>query len=274
MIIFFNIILSTSKFIVSAAVSSSAHSLWHMQKCKAELKENANFTFHNKSCFLCFFFLLLSGFLRAQNDTLLFQKPDNIMSYEVIKTNPMAFLLGPTVISSEYGLSYEFSLSKTSSFSMGASLLNKNIFLYLAEQLDTSKTTGGNIVQVSPKLKISGYRVQAQYKWIMPLYNYPCGVYIGPHASFSTVYFSYQQRGFTKDFYRIVHNNISLLLGYQHFLNNKLFIDLYAGLGYKYNYVMEHKTVNDFKKIENEFIFTGIPGHVKLNLGYYIGYKF
>jgi hypothetical protein len=45
-------------------------------------------------------------------------------------------------------------------------------------------------------------------------------------------------------------------------------------LGYKYNYVTEHKTLNNFRKIDNEFIFTGIPFNVKFSLGYYIGYKF
>jgi len=220
---------------------------------------------------LCF--LILSHVLIGQTDTTGFLIPEKPVSYEVLKTNPMTFLLGPTVISSEYGLSYEFSLSNSTSLSLGASLLKKNIFIYLAEKIDTNNSTGQTVVHISPKLKISGYRFQAQYKWVLPLYDYPNGLYIGPHASFSTVYFSYQQRGFTKDFYKIVHRNVSLLMGYQHFLHDKIFIDLYAGLGYKNNYVTEHKTVNNFKKIDNEFIFTGIAIPLKISMGFYLGYK-
>jgi len=218
---------------------------------------------------------VLARQLKAQTDTIhVFTKPKEIISYDVVKMNPATLLLGPTVISSETGLSYEFSLSKNKSLSLGASALSKNIFIYLAEKLDSDSSSVGNVVQVQPKLKISGFRVQAQYKYILPMYNYPCGLYIGPHASFSTVYFSYQQRGFTNDFYKIIHNNLSLLLGYQHILSNRLFIDLYCGLGYKYNYMFYYKTLNDFKKVDNEFIFTGIPGNVKISLGYYLGYKF
>ena len=221
--------------------------------------------------FLCPFLTL-----KAQNDSTAIPSIPHlkeVMSYEVIKTNPLAFLMGPSVITSELGLNYEFSLSKKQSVSIGASLLTKNIFIFLSEKLDTSSSRKGNVVQTSQPLKISGYRFQAQYKFILPLYKYPCGVYIGPHASFSTFNFSYRQRGFTKDFYRTVHQNISLLMGYQHILNNKVFIDLYCGLGYKDNYAYYYKTLTDYKKVDDEFILTGLPIKVKFSMGYYIGFK-
>lgn len=216
----------------------------------------------------------LTSYLQAQTDSVVVFTPPKDMSYEVVKMNPAALLVGPTVVSTETGLSYEFSLSKNKSLSLGASLLSKNVFIYLAEKLNSDSNSVGNVVQISPKLKISGFRVQAQYKYLLSFYDYPCGLYIGPHVSFSTVYFSYQQRGFTNDFYKIVHNNLSLLIGYQHILSNRLFIDLYCGLGYKYNYMIYYKTLDDFEKVDNEFIFTGIPGNVKISLGYYLGYKF
>ena len=218
-------------------------------------------------------FLFSFQYLLAQQDSTKYHQSKEILSYEVIKSNPAAYLCGPTFITSELGLNYEFSLSKTHSISIGASLLTKNVFIYLAEKLDTTGSNTNHIVQSSSPLKISGYRFQAQYKFILPFFKYPCGLYIGPHASFSTVYFSYMQRGYTKDFYKIVHRNISLLLGYQHMLNNKLFLDLYCGLGYKNNYMEYYKTLNDYKRVEDEFLFTGIPINIKFSMGYYIGFK-
>lgn len=212
--------------------------------------------------------------LSAQTDSLFRHNAGREHSYEVFKTNPLAVLLGPSVITSEYGLHYEFSLGNKSALSLGASLLNKNIFIYLSEKLDTNATSGNSVVQIQPRLKISGYRMQAQYKWLMPLYHYPCALYIGPNAAFSTVYFSYQQRGYTRDFYKIIHRNLSLIVGYQHVVSGKLFIDLYAGLGYKNNYVREYSTPATYTPVPNEFIFTGIPGHVKISMGYYLGYRF
>ena len=221
----------------------------------------------------CLIFFVFSHTLLAQRDSIPFTLPKKMPSYDVIKCNPAAILMGPTVITSELGLNYEFSLSKKHSVSLGASLLTKNVFIYLSEKLDSSNVNNGNNVQAYTKTKITGYRLQAQYKWILPFVEYPCGLYIGPHASFSTVFFSYQQRRFTKDFYRIVHQNISLLLGYQHIFNNKLFVDLYCGLGYKNNYAYYYKTLKDFKKVDDDFILTGIPINVKFSLGYYIGFK-
>jgi len=219
----------------------------------------------------------LSGInARGQTDSLKPLLKEKEISYDVLKLRPGALLMSPIVITSELGLSYEFTLAKDKALALGASLLTKNVFLYLGEQLDTANNrTGSNIVQVSQPLKISGYRFQAQYKWILPLYNsYPCGLYIGPHASTSTVFFSYRQRGYTTDFYKIHLNNISLLMGYQHFINNKFFFDLYFGLGYKYNYVYYYKTLDDYKKVNNEFILTGVPIKLKCSMGYYLGYKF
>lgn len=221
----------------------------------------------------CCLFFCLSTQIQAKTDTLSFKKPKNLMSYEVLKTNPMALLIGPTLISSEIGLSYEFSLSKTKSLSLGGSLLTKNVLIYLSEKLDSNNNTGSNVVQSSQKLKISGYRIQAQYKFVIPLRKYPRALYIGPHVSYSTVNYSNQQRGFTNDYYKIVHNNISMLFGYQHLFGKRVFIDFYSGLGYKYNYVRYYKTKKNFKKVDNEFIFTGAPTKIKLSLGLYLGYK-
>lgn len=213
---------------------------------------------------------------RGQTDSLKPLPKEKEISYDVLKFRPGGLLMSPIVITSELGLSYEFTLAKDKALALEASLLTKNVFLYLGEQLDTANNrTGSNIVQVSQPLKISGYRFQAQYKWILPLYSsYPCGMYIGPHASASTVFFSYRQRGYSTDFYKIHLNNISLLMGYQHFINNKFFFDLYFGLGYKYNYVYYYKTLDDFEKVENEFILTGVPIKLKISMGYYLGYKF
>ncbi len=196
-------------------------------------------------------------------------------SYELIKTRPGAIFFGPNFITSEWGLNYEFTVADNNALSLGASLLSKNIFIYMAERMEAlTHNIASNMVQISPVFKISGYRFQAQYKWIMPMFCSSCGVYMGPHASFSHSYFSYRQRAYTQDYYHIVHKNISLYMGYQHLLNNKFFIDLYFGLGYKNNSTYYHNTTKDFKKVENDFVLTGFPIKLKISMGYYFGYKF
>ncbi len=229
-----------------------------------------------KIVLLFFIAALISVKVHAQVDSIKPLLKEKEILYDVLKFRPGALFMSPIVITSELGLSYEFTLAKDKALALGASLLTKNVFLYLGEQLDTANNrTGSNIVQVSQPLKISGYRFQVQYKWILPLYSsYPCGMYIGPHASASTVFFSYRQRGYTTDFYKIHLNNINLIMGYQHFINNKFFFDLYFGLGYKYNYVYYYNTLDDFKKVDNEFILTGVPIKLKISMGYYLGYKF
>jgi len=220
--------------------------------------------------------LLFTAFsdIYTQNDSLnqLLLKNN---SYEIIKTRPGGILMGPNFITSEWGLNYEFTVAEKTALSIGASILSKNIFIYMAERIEAAtQRTGSNMVQIFQVYKISGYRFQAQYKWIMPIYRFPCGMYFGPHASYSHSYFSYRQRGYTKDYYRVIHKNISFLLGYQHLLNDKLFIDLYCGLGYKNNSMYYHKTTKDFKKEENDYLLTGFPMKLKFSLGYYLGYKF
>ena len=86
-------------------------------------------------------FLFSFQYLLAQQDSTKYHQSKEILSYEVIKSNPAAYLCGPTFITSELGLNYEFSLSKTHSISIGASLLTKNVFIYLAEIIPMAQST-------------------------------------------------------------------------------------------------------------------------------------
>jgi len=231
-----------------------------------------------KKAILFIFWVFVAGStVFAQNKT--YSKQDitnkNEFAYDVIKTNPMALFCGPTLITSELGLSYEFSVSKNRAVSIGASWLTKNVFIYLSElsyNAQNSSSQSGNVVYVQPDLKISGYRIQAHYKFLFPVFNnFPSALHVGPHASFSTTLFGDAQNQFNNDYYRIVHQNISILAGYQFSVKNKVYFDVYHGLGYKYNYMVFHKTPTQYKREDGDFIFTGIPLNLKISLGINIG---
>lgn len=202
---------------------------------------------------------------------------DKTYAYDALKLNPMALFVGPTMITSEVGLIYDFSLSQRRSVAIGASWLAKNVFIYLTELASSQQSSGhtDSVVYVTPDLKISGWRIQGHYKFLLPSNNYPSAFHVGPHASYSRVYFGDAQNGFNRDYYRIVHRNISILAGYQFAINNKVFLDIYNGIGYKNNFMVYHKTPSDYKTIEeDDFFFTGIPINIKFSLGFSIGIMF
>ncbi|MDD3875303.1 MAG: DUF3575 domain-containing protein [Bacteroidales bacterium] len=196
-------------------------------------------------------------------------------NYEVLKTNPLAFFSGPCMATSELGLSYDFSLGKRSGISFGASLLTKNVFIYLAELSSSAQnpSSGSTVIYVTPHIKISGYRLQAQYKFLIPFgSSYPNAFYFGPHASYASTYMGNEHNIMNTDYYRIIHKNISLLMGFQMFLGKKVYLDIYQGLGYKNNNLFYYKNPKSFIKEESDFIFTGMPNNLKISLGIYMGW--
>jgi len=199
------------------------------------------------------------------------------VSYSVVKTYPLAFLVGPSVLTSEFGLCYDFSLPKNMAINIGGAMLTKNALVYLSElsQGLVQNNNTNNVTYTAPKLKISGYKIQGQFKFLFPVFNtYPSGLFIGPHASFSTFFIGDAVNGFNRDYYRIVFNNISILSGYQQFIKNKIFFEIYNGIGYKKNYAVFHKNTTSFKFVENEFALTGSNGNLKISFGLTLGMVF
>jgi len=224
-------------------------------------------------------FFFLYAFTGMPQSNSLYELPpkQKRYNYEMLKINPLALFSGPSMATSELGLSYDFSLGKRSGISIGASYLTKNVFIYLAELASNAQNpgTGSSVIYVTPKIKISGYRIQAQYKFLVPFGSaYPNAFYFGPHASFASTYLGNEHNISNTDYYRIVHQNLSLLLGVQIFAGKKLCLDIYQGLGYKNNYLLYYKTATNFKKEESDFIFTGMPNNLKISLGIYMGWAF
>ncbi len=216
-------------------------------------------------------------FVYCQQKTLLhaYEKQRHAYAYDLLKINPLALLCGPTMVSSELGLMYETSISQKQSLSIGASWLAKNIFIYLGESSLTLPGVSSNqsVTYTTPDLKISGWRVQGHYKFVFPVFgNYPTALHVGPHASFSSILLGDSYNGFDANYYRIVHRNISVLFGFQFKASDRIFFDIYHGMGYKNNYWGFHKTPDQFKMEEDVFFFTGNHLNIKFSLGFNIGF--
>lgn len=162
----------------------------------------------------------------------------------IIKTNPFALLIGNIpYFTSEAMLVNETTVSLYQSVFIGVSYLFKSPFLILDEQ-DTSVNPNGD------KLKVSGWRVQAGYKfyingWMKHKRDKlkglaPKGLYVAPHISYSTAKITDTFHKAKGEYFRITFFNIDVRTGYQLLIRNKFAIDAFTGFGYKKNDVVYH----------------------------------
>ena len=142
-----------------------------------------------------------------------------------IKTNPMAALGGPiwlviVPVTGEYKVLFEARTSRTQSVEVGASYLGPSILLNLDEIADSTDKVG-----------ISGFRLQAAYKFFLTKENAPEGFYVGPHISYATA--TIKNKDNPVDFIDATKINFNVLFGYQLITSGGFTLNIYTGLGYK-----------------------------------------
>ncbi|TVR77044.1 MAG: hypothetical protein EA412_12205 [Chitinophagaceae bacterium] len=213
-----------------------------------------------------FIFILLSFnyfLVFSQNNERLPQSLDlNNFKQEkqhILKTNPFALLISQNPLTAEFRVLYERTNGLKQSYNIGASYLYANfITRYFFNEF--KDTTGIDLV-------VNGFRVQAGYKFYLSKDQYsPTGIYVSPHASYSLA--KINPRGFINDYLKVYYINANLLLGWQFFFLDKIAVDLFTGLGYRYNYIMSKdrfSTSEDFELLNNG---------VKFSLGINFGYPF
>ena len=170
----------------------------------------------------------------------------------VIKTNPLAALGGPfwvlgvIPITGEYKILFEAATANRQSAQIGVSYLAPSTLINL-EKL-------GNTNGINFGIDISGFRVQAMYKFFLTSDNpAPEGMYLAPHLSYAGV--KIVDKADITDYISGTKINYNALLGYQLISAGGFALDIFTGLGFKskdWNYSKDTSSVfNDVFDTKN-----------------------
>jgi hypothetical protein len=194
----------------------------------------------------------------------------------VIKSNPVAVLMGQIPFTGEYRAMYEYTKSPSQSSMIGVSYLGKGILIRMIE-MDTN-FTNRNI-----KLVVRGVRLQAAHrfyltgigKFFSKDYEYaPLGFYISPHISYASAIISSKFLSTYDIFIRATYFNVSLLSGLQMELFDGFVIDAFTGLGYKKNTLYEHYSPGQSRPSKDADDIPFFNSNIKFSLGFNVGYAF
>lgn len=172
------------------------------------------FMFNNKFKYLVLFFLIFLAFNQVE--------AQRIPAYN-IKTNPLPVLWGQVPFTGEYRLVFEKFLPPDQSVWFGVSYIGPSYLLTLFPFYDS----------VKKYLKITGFRLQGGYKFYFSNKKEPRGFYAGPYVSMYRAWF--KDKAFPNRYIQATYYNVNMIFGYQFIALNKLPVDVFAGLGYKYN---------------------------------------
>ena len=181
----------------------------------------------------------------------------------VIKTNLLPMLGGQIPFTNEYRLVYEQKTGECTALQITGAYLGKSPFVGLFERYAI------NLIDENVKLGIGGYRVQAAYKFYF-LKNQPGvhGFYLAPTLSYAHA--KIRDTNKKDDFFKASYSSASALAGYQFIIGGHFAIDVFTGIGIKYN----HYGVNIPVK-ESNFEFNRLDSvGPKFWLGFNMGYAF
>ncbi len=154
------------------------------------------------------------------------QKPD-----AVLKTNPLAMIWGHVPFTSEFRFVDELTTARWQSLQFGVSVFGKSPVLYLLEEQYNHKHKG----QRSISYEVHGFRFQFAYKFYLSRKRFaPCGWYLAPDVSFSTVKLSTVHGYQFGSYIQATQYNLNVMIGKQSF-RKKFAIDYFFGVGWKQN---------------------------------------
>jgi hypothetical protein len=181
----------------------------------------------------------------------------------VIKTNLLPTLGGQIPFTNEYRLVYERKTGERTALQVTGAYLGKSPFVGLFERYAI------NIIDENVKLGVGGYRVQAAYKFYF-LKNQPGihGFYLAPSLSYA--YAKIRDTNKNDDFFKASYSSASALAGYQFIIGGHFAVDVFTGIGIKYNHYGVNIPVN-----ESNFEFNRLDRvGPKFWLGFNMGYAF
>ena len=180
----------------------------------------------------------------------------------IVKTNPLAIIQGSVPYTAEYRLLVENVISSEISIQLGGSYLGKSPYLTFLEAGSSDPV----------RFIVKGYRLQAELKYyLLPNKKAPEGLYLAPTYSFSRAKLTDQYNTVANENLTLTYSYYCLKLGYQ-FLDGNLSMDTFIGAGYRdNNWVDNYSSTSQLvDKKEYELY----PGHLKLLLGFNMGYAF
>lgn len=158
---------------------------------------------------------------------------DDLLSQQkhyVVKSNPLLLIWGSIPFTSEFRLVQEATVSKKQSTQLWVSGYLKSPLLLIGERVTKSGATTA----------IRGYRVQLAHKFYLGKNTAaPEGFYFGPQVSYTDIRMSLKQWIIRDVYIQGKQVNLVCLLGYQTIGKNMAF-DIFAGLGYKTNFLSWH----------------------------------
>ncbi|MBN2681417.1 MAG: hypothetical protein JXR58_02840 [Bacteroidales bacterium] len=185
------------------------------------------------------------------------------LNNNILKTNPLTPLWGPINLTGEYRIALETRISMKQSIQIGASYLDKSLFL-LANEDEIYEDD-------EPRLIIRGFRFQLAYR-IYLIKNDFTGWYFSPMASYASAKFSYP--GYIDKYFLLcIHGNVNFLLGYQYEMAGGLYLDVFGGLGIRQNVWQEYYIGNQ-NIIDSPEDFYPYSGNLKISLGFNVGFGF
>ncbi|MCX7955192.1 MAG: hypothetical protein N3A01_08395 [Bacteroidales bacterium] len=180
-----------------------------------------------------------------------------------MKINPLSFIHGNILFTSEIGIIAEYPINYFSSIQASVNYVCKSPLLSFLEKK----------AFIQERLKAKGYRIFIEYKYFFYSRNreliFLDNYYLGLMFSHARADFYPRYKIIYDKYIYASYNSISIKLGYQFSIKRFVF-DIYYGAGYKQNVWREYKkqkyTTLDMKILYN------LP--IKTLLGIYCGYWF
>jgi len=232
-----------------------------------------NKIYFNISLVICVIFIVVfSNSLFSQNQPSYLKNENKISAAKtarsitaVVKTNILPIFKGPLLYTGEYRIVGEMLVAYKHSLSAGVGYLGKGLMYMMQENSQSFKSQG-----YTP-LKISGYRIQVQYKYYFASKEYSCkGFYVSPCLSYGRARYLDKNNPNSGD--KIIGEKYqgNALLGFQMAIKNKFVVDLFLGPGYKSNIMTEYHKSTGSQKMDT----SGLGLFFNSNFSFVLGLNF
>jgi hypothetical protein len=220
-----------------------------------------------RSVFMAFIMLIVSFSANAQQEG---KTKDSLYRKQMGRERPISTIIKTSIFSpffwqlpatGEYRLVGEYMFNKNQSVQLGASYLTRSIFFALLQKMAASSGAA--------KVAMNGYRIQGAYKYYF--YNRkfrPEGFYLAIHSSFASVKANFKD--YPDDYQLLEHFNISLLIGGQVIIRNRVSIEIFMGPGFKNNSYIS-RARNGYGVFIFEELGSSYYSHFKLTTGINMG---
>ena len=186
----------------------------------------------------------------------------------IIKTNPLAILWGPIILTSEYRIMVEMPSSKNQSMQFGISYLGKSPIWSIVEK--QTKTGYHPLHFVMNGLSI---QIANKFYFVRKKYGSPFGFYIAPMVVYSNAHISLSKaRAYRNTYIDATQFSANIIVGLQVGRRKRFTADVFGGLGYKKNTWIYHATTYRTGPYDTKDFGKFFNSPVKVTLGVNFGW--